>query len=398
MFSEVSLVKATLAEHKYSLGNELGAGSFSTVYTCINAKSKQKFAVKVFSKSNLKSKEDEGHFQREIDAMAYLRYDNIVALHDFFWDKENFYLIMDYCPGGELFQFIVENKKMEEPIAALVFKQIVGAVAYCHSYGVAHRDLKPENILFTEFPHIKVGDFGLCGYISEEKLMKSFCGSPSYCSPECLCRIQYDGRLSDIWSLGVILYAMVTGEHPWDVSNTSTMLKQIMKGSYKCPSYLTTPCKDLISKMLKVKPKDRIPLDQILEHPWMKFSEYALEDEPPTLGLSLSRLRLQAPTTIEKLSSSSSRSSHRSDHGIICPFPDEDSDISDILSFEEPLGLLDARMPSLPNLPIKGLAPIERIGSNNSSQRRFIPMSGRQRNRPKLVTPKIQMTVIKEVE
>ena len=395
---DLSRIRIALAAKKYRLDREIGFGSFSVVYSCFSEMDNNKYAVKVFPKSNLKCKEDEGRFQREIDTMAYLRYDNIVAMYDFFWDDANFYMIIDYCEGGELFDYIIRNKRLEEPISALIFKQIVGAVAFCHSYGVAHRDLKPENILICDFPTVKVSDFGLCGFVNEEKLMKSFCGSPSYCAPECLCKIQYDGRLADIWSLGVILYAMVTGEHPWDVSNTSVMLKQIMKCNFKCPSYLTPACKDLITSMLRLKPSDRIPIQKILEHPWMQYSEWALVDPPPNLGLSLSQLRLQAPMSLEQISSSSSRSSHMSEHGIICPF-DSDSDISDILGFEEPLSLSQIRQPSLPNLRIQhsGLETI--TSASGKEQRRIIPLSSRQKKRGSLVIPHVNhMSAIKEIE
>ena len=126
---------------------------------------------------------------------------------------------------GELFDYIVDHDKLDEPTAAIVFQQIVDAIAYCHSFGVAHRDLKPENVLIIKFPHVKIADFGLCGYISAQQMMKTFCGSPCYCSPECLSKLDYDGRKSDIWSLGVLLYTMVTGQIPWNIMNTKMIIK-----------------------------------------------------------------------------------------------------------------------------------------------------------------------------
>ena len=314
---------------KYSIGEKLGAGAFAEVYTAISDDTKQKFAIKVFPKSNLRNQSDIDRFQREVDAMAYLHYDSLVSMSDFFWDENNFYLVMDYCEGGELFSYIVEQGKLSEPVAALLFKQVAGAVAYCHSFGVAHRDLKPENILIAQFPVVKVTDFGLCGYVNQERLMQSFCGSPCYCAPECLCRVQYDGRLSDMWSLGVILYAMVTGEHPWSVLNTSLMLRQIMKANYSVPSYVSQDCADLIHRLLMVKPLDRIPMDQLLQHPWLKYSEWALIRSPPNLDHALNTMRLQQPITLEQISSSSSRSSHQSDHGIVSPFDNSYQDMGE---------------------------------------------------------------------
>jgi serine/threonine protein kinase len=195
----------------YVIGEELGRGAFSHVCKCKNVKTEAEFAVKIFAKHNLASSGDQARFQREIDTMAYIHHDHVLALHDFFWDDQNFYLIVDLCPGGELFEYSVTHDRLDEPTAALILQQVVSAVAYCHSFGVAHRDLKPVDILISEFPSVKVADFGLCGFISEQGMMRTFCGSPCYCAPECLCRIQYDGRKSDMWSLGVILFAMVVG-------------------------------------------------------------------------------------------------------------------------------------------------------------------------------------------
>jgi serine/threonine protein kinase len=285
----------------------------------VNLKTNVEYACKIFPKEQLANDGDQSRFQREIDIMAFLKHDNMVALHDFFWDDENFYLILDFCSGGELFDYIAEHDRLDEPTAALVFQQIVSAVAYCHSFGVAHRDLKPENVLILDFPHIKVADFGLCGFISEQTMMRTFCGSPCYCSPECLCRIEYDGRKSDIWSLGVILFTMVTGEHPWNVTNTSIMLRQILKGTYTVPGFVSPDCKNLICSMMRVTPSERLSMERILEHPWLKLADSVtrkLAFRPPELVMPVQ------PVSLKELSGASSASSQTSDSGIHSPFED----------------------------------------------------------------------------
>lgn len=385
----------------YAMGRFLGEGAFSKVYEATNRDTQEKYAIKIFPKSNLKDQNDVDHFQREVDAMAYLRYDNLVAMHDFFWDETNFYLVIDYCPGGDLFSYIIEHEKLNEPIAALLFKQIIGAIAYCHSFGVAHRDLKPENILITNFPNLKLTDFGLCGYISQQKLMQTFCGSPCYCAPECLCRVQYDGRLSDVWSLGVLLFAMVTGEHPWTVSNTSLMLRQIMKANYSIPEYVSQECQDLINSLLKVKPSARLSIEKIIQHPWLKFSEWALIKGPPDLDLALASMRMQQPLTLEQISSSSSRSSHMSDNGIINPF---DDDYQHEFSDDETQPISLHSFMSLPKLGQLNLSSsFERLPTydDNSGRRRYCPMSASTKYRKALCIPKPKpnlMMAIKEVE
>lgn len=392
-----SVEQKTLRAHKYELEEKIGSGSFGHVYKVLHTKTKEPFALKLIQKSKLTTKAEESRFQRELDTMAYLDNENLVKMHDFFSDSTNFYLIVDFCQGGELFNYIVTQQKLNEPIAAVIFKQIVSAIAYCHSYGVAHRDLKPENILITEFPTIKVTDFGLCGYFDEHKLMSTFCGSPCYCAPECLSRVQYDGRLSDIWSLGVILYAMVTGEHPWTVSNTSQMLRQIIQAKYTIPSFLTDECRDLISRLLVAKPTDRIEMKDIIAHPWLKFSEWALvaRDKTKLLDLTLSQMRLLQPLTLnEAVSNSSSRSSKMSDHGIFSPFDDTFEDLD-----EEPISLQDLKVPSMPNL-VGISSSLDKFKSIVGSTTSILNMKSKKRIivRPNISRPNSMMSVIKEIE
>ncbi|OHT04484.1 CAMK family protein kinase [Tritrichomonas foetus] len=259
----------------YSIGCELGRGAFSVVCRATDLDDKGRvYACKIFPKENIQDPGDQEHFQREINAMSLMRHTNLVSLYDLIIDENNFYMILDYCPGGELFDYIVEHDRLDEDTAAFVFSQIVDAIEYCHSFGIAHRDLKPENIIITEFPYVKVSDFGLCGYINSGELMSSFCGSPCYCSPECLSKIGYDGRKSDIWSLGIILFAMVTGEHPWNILNTNVMLQQILTATFEVPEYVSPDCTDLIRKMIVVEPDDRLTIEEIKNHPFIHKARF----------------------------------------------------------------------------------------------------------------------------
>ncbi|KAH0795227.1 CAMK family protein kinase [Histomonas meleagridis] len=309
---------------QYELQNVIGRGSFSVVFKTLNVLNQKIYACKVFSRSQITEKSDLDRFQREINAMAYIRHENIVTLHDFLWDEHNFYLIMDFCPGGELYQYMIQHGKLSEPDAALIFRQFASAIACCHSYGVAHRDLKPENILIDVFPRVKVSDFGLCGYIAKEINMQTFCGSPCYCSPECLCKVSYDGRLADVWSLGVILYTMVTGNNPWNISNTSIMIHQILKGSYTMPRYVSDQCASLIKMMLQVNPQNRYTMAQVLEHPWLRVgdeSAYASMEHPPDIGGENNSCAQPIPLSIiSQLSKKQSKVSH---DGVFSPFEDE---------------------------------------------------------------------------
>jgi serine/threonine protein kinase len=259
----------------YEVISGIGAGAFGKVSKVLRKKDGQQFEMKVVPRSKLGDEKSWDRFQREVDVLHGLRHPNIVQLQDFFTQNDSFYLIMDLCMDGDLLNYIIKNDKLNEPVAALLFEQIVSALAYCHANGVAHRDLKPENIFIAKFPVIKVGDFGLCNFQEEGELLSTFCGSPSYTSPECLSRIEYDGAKSDRWSLGVILYAMVTGRHPWDLSNHSVMASQILAASFAIPSFVSADCADIIRGLMQLNPDARTPLDQLLQHPWFKLGSQA---------------------------------------------------------------------------------------------------------------------------
>jgi serine/threonine protein kinase len=325
---------------QYVLSDFLGRGAFSVVCRALNKANKETYACKILSRQSLADPSDLARFQREVNAMAFIRHQNVVALYDFFADDSNFYLIMDLCSGGELYQYICANGAMDEPTAALIFRQVVAGVCALHDHGVAHRDLKPENIMFDAFPHVKVSDFGLCGYVGGGVMAQSFVGSPCYCSPECLCRVKYDGRHADVWSLGVILFTMVTGSVPWTITNTSVMIHQILKGAYQIPMELSAQCAGLIRAMLKVNPQERATLEEVEAHSWLLCSEKSTW-APDVRTIEM---RERPQLTVAMLSELTEQDGAEKDQGVVSPF--------------EP----DARS-ALPKLRLAGKYPILRTGS-----------------------------------
>jgi serine/threonine protein kinase len=228
---------------------------------------------------------------------------------------------MDYCSGGNLYEYISSHGPLDEPTAASIFKQVASAVALCHSFGIAHRDLKLDNILIDQFPHVKVSDLGLCGYLSEDALMQTFCGSPCYSAPECLCRVEYDGRLADVWSLGVILYLLLVGRPPWNISNTSLMLRQIVKADFAIPKSVSVQSRSLIASMLRVQPSERATIDQILVHPWFSVCVDG-PVKPVDDGIEPVHLKLLAKKTEE--------AGENSVMGIVSPFANEIDEVSEM--------------------------------------------------------------------
>lgn len=255
--------------HEYLLLEIVGEGSFGKVFKAQNTANNTYSAIKVIKKSAVTNFRDAAQLQKEVDATAILRHRNIVSLLDFFEDYQFYYIVLEYCQGGTLMDYLNKGKIKEET-ASIIFSQIVVALDYCHRHGVAHRDLKPENIMFTTFPNLKVSDFGLCGCIKEDKKMRTFCGSPCYAAPECLLMQEYDGKLCDVWSLGVILFEMLTGERPWCHHNVPKMIQQITNGEYRIPNFVSSQASFLIKQMMIVRPRQRIKISAILEHPWVK--------------------------------------------------------------------------------------------------------------------------------
>lgn len=341
----------------YTVVKDIGSGGFATVVQVTSEKDKKTYALKIFPKLNLKSSGDVERFQHEVDTMYHLEHSNLVKMHDFFWDDRNFYLVEDYCAGGDLLDYILEQNSPSEVTAAIIFKQIILGVAHFHSYGVAHRDLKPENILIDRFPHIKICDFGLCGFIDENKLLDTFCGSPTYCSPECIAHLNYDGKLADIWSLGVLLFVLVSGETPWNQRNQVVMTNQIMRASYTIPKKVSPECQSLINSMLSIKATSRPSLQEILDHPWLRLANCANFMLSDDMKINDEPIPLKQKISLHQIAEISHKSG-ASDNGVFSPIPTSSDNeevtatmYNDSEEVKKLVHLCDAKAPTLPNLP-----------------------------------------------
>jgi serine/threonine protein kinase len=262
----------------YVMRGVIGEGAFSVVKLC--HKGRDFFACKIVPKALLMERGLLARFEIEIRIGRQLRHPGIVAMTDFLQDDRNYYLIMEFCPNGELFQYIVDHRRLDESEARTILLQMIDAISYLHSMNVVHRDIKPENILFDQFSRVKISDFGFSSYIPADKLFCTPCGSPCYASPEVLSGHPYDGRTNDVWSCGVILFAMVTGELPWTKKNQTQLFEQIRRGEYTVPGFLSPPCTDLIRRMMTVNFKRRITIPEIISHPFMAKAQL-----PKTMGV-----------------------------------------------------------------------------------------------------------------
>lgn len=175
---------------------------------------------------------------------------------------------MEYVPGGELFDYLVRRGRLPPLEALHYFQQIIHAVDYCHRFNICHRDLKPENLLLDKDKNIKVADFGMAAWQSEERLLETSCGSPHYASPEIVAGRTYNGTASDIWSCGIILFALLTGRLPFDDDNIRTLLQKVKAGVFDMPTDIDPAAQDLLSRMLEKEPKERITMPEVMAHPF----------------------------------------------------------------------------------------------------------------------------------
>ncbi|KAI5951604.1 GIN4 [Candida jiufengensis] len=287
----------------WKLGKTLGRGATGRVLLATHQTTGQKAAVKVVSKSDLQeesqnsnnnnnnnnskseNKENENNgeglpygIEREIIIMKLLNHPNVLRLYDVWETSKALYLVLEYVEGGELFDLLVERGPLEEPEAIKYFRQIILGTAYCHALGICHRDLKPENLLLDAQLNVKLADFGMAALESNGKLLETSCGSPHYAAPEIVSGLKYHGAASDVWSCGVILFALLTGRLPFDDENIRNLLLKVQAGNYDMPiDEISKEAQNLITKMLEVDPTKRISTEKILKHPLL--SKYPCPNE-----------------------------------------------------------------------------------------------------------------------
>ncbi|CAE7492273.1 KIN10 [Symbiodinium pilosum] len=207
---------------------------------------------------------------REVQLLKLIRHPHVVQLFEIIETRGQLYLIMEYASGGELFDYIVQNQRVPEPEACRFFHQIIAGVEQIHAMNVVHRDLKPENLLLDEHKCIKIVDFGLSNRFDDNQLLKTACGSPCYAPPEMVSGQSYVPQMCDLWSCGVILFAMVCGFLPFEDSNTSALYKKILAANYTPPSFITDSVKDLIAGLLTVDPAKRFTIADVRAHEWYR--------------------------------------------------------------------------------------------------------------------------------
>ncbi|OQV23675.1 MAP/microtubule affinity-regulating kinase 3 [Hypsibius exemplaris] len=255
---------------KYRLMKTIGKGNFAKVKLARHLPTGQEVAIKIIDKTQLNPGSLQKLF-REVRIMKMLDHPNIVKLFQVIDTEKTLYLVMEYASGGEVFDYLVAHGRMKEKEARAKFRQIVSAVQYCHQKRIIHRDLKAENLLLDKEMNIKIADFGFSNEFCPGNKLDTFCGSPPYAAPELFQGKKYDGPEVDVWSLGVILYTLVSGSLPFDGQNLKELRERVLRGKYRIPFYMSTDCENLLRKFLVLNPTKRSTLEQIMKDRWMNI-------------------------------------------------------------------------------------------------------------------------------
>ncbi|KAF4090299.1 hypothetical protein AMELA_G00050250 [Ameiurus melas] len=265
----------------YRLLKTIGKGNFAKVKLGRHILTGREVAVKIIDKTQLNPTSLQKLF-REVRIMKNLNHPNIVKLFEVIETERNLYLVMEYASGGEVFDYLVTHGRMKEKEARAKFRQIVSAVQYCHQKHIVHRDLKAENLLLDADMNIKIADFGFSNQFTVGNKLDTFCGSPPYAAPELFQGKKYDGPEVDVWSLGVILYTLVSGSLPFDGQNLKELRERVLRGKYRIPFYMSTDCENLLKRFLVLNPAKRGTLEQIMKDRWINSGSEEDELKPYT--------------------------------------------------------------------------------------------------------------------
>uniref|UniRef100_A0A8C2HKS7 Si:dkey-16p21.7 n=1 Tax=Cyprinus carpio TaxID=7962 RepID=A0A8C2HKS7_CYPCA len=240
----------------YRLEKTLGKGQTGLVKLGIHCITGQKVAIKIVNREKL-SESVLMKVEREIAILKLIEHPHVLKLHDVYENNKYLYLVLEHVSGGELFDYLVKKGRLTPKEARKFFRQIISALDFCHSHSICHRDLKPENLLLDEKNNIRIADFGMASLQVGDSLLETSCGSPHYACPEVIRGEKYDGRRADVWSCGVILFALLVGALPFDHDNLRQLLEKVKSGVFHMPHFIPPDCQALLRGMIEVNPEKR---------------------------------------------------------------------------------------------------------------------------------------------
>ena len=264
----------------YLLLKPIGKGTFSSVYLSLHIPTHITVAIKILEKSKIQDQTDIERIRREITILKQTHHPHIPTLYETISYKQHLFIVMQYIAGGDLFDYIYNENKLPEQTACMIFKQLISCIDYISKIGICHRDIKPENILLNESKtHITLIDFGLSNYCNDNMKLNSSCGSPCYASPEMISGNAYDGVKHDIWSTGVVLYAMLCGYLPFGEDDNDLLFQKIVNCEVEYPEFLEEDAKMLMKKILVKDCDERITIAEIKEEDFYIRGKRVYEEE-----------------------------------------------------------------------------------------------------------------------
>ncbi|KAM6951764.1 serine/threonine-protein kinase BRSK2-like isoform 2-T2 [Aplochiton taeniatus] len=282
MSKELSLSQSAQYVGPYRLEKTLGKGQTGLVKLGVHCITGQKVAIKIVNREKL-SESVLMKVEREIAILKLIEHPHVLKLHDVYENNKYLYLVLEHVSGGELFDYLVKKGRLTPKEARKFFRQIISALDFCHSHSICHRDLKPENLLLDEKNNIRIADFGMASLQVGDSLLETSCGSPHYACPEVIRGEKYDGRRADVWSCGVILFALLVGALPFDHDNLRQLLEKVKSGVFHMPHFISPDCQALLKGMIEVNPDKRLTLEAIQKHAWYQGgrNEPCPEQPPP---------------------------------------------------------------------------------------------------------------------
>ncbi|VDK55148.1 unnamed protein product [Anisakis simplex] len=260
--------RRTFTLKDFDIGKPLGKGKFGSVYLARVKGVNFIVALKILFKSQLMKANVEHQLRREIEIQGHLRHPHILRLYNYFDDEKRIYLILEYAERGELYKELQKYQRFEEERAARLMFQMADALQYCHEKKVIHRDIKPENLLLGLQGELKIADFGWSVHAPSSR-RATMCGTLDYLPPEMIQGNDHDEKV-DLWSLGVLCYEFLVGRPPFESKTNSETYKLIIKVRYDFPPHVSGEARDLISKLLKRRPDERLSLKGVMQHPWIR--------------------------------------------------------------------------------------------------------------------------------
>ncbi|XP_029109728.1 serine/threonine-protein kinase BRSK1-like isoform X6 [Scleropages formosus] len=274
----------------FRLEKTLGKGQTGLVKLGVHCVTGQKVAIKMVNREKL-SESVLMKVEREIAILKLIEHPHVLKLYDVYENNRHLYLVLEHVSGGELFDYLVKKGRLTPKEARKFFRQIISALDFCHSHAICHRDLKPENLLLDEKNNIRIADFGMASLQVGDRLLETSCGSPHYACPEVIRGEKYDGRRADVWSCGVILFALLVGALPFDHDNLRQLLEKVKSGVFHMPHFIPPDCQALLRGMIEVNPDKRLTLEAIQKHPWyLGGRNEPCPEQPPPRRVSLKRI------------------------------------------------------------------------------------------------------------